>query len=168
MVTIEDTGGERRLIAAPNRSANWQLNKMIIIAFAVWWSVIAGFFVYRGLWPILPFAGIEVGGLAVALYYVCWKLQQRHVIQFGDEILLVQKGAYYPRLTWRLERTSATLSVEVQGHPWDPLCIFICSLDQRIAIGDFLAKEDSEQLLKLLRAQGLRVRNYSELVRLDL
>jgi uncharacterized membrane protein len=168
MVTIQDIEGGQQLIVQPNRSANWQLNKLIILAFAIWWSAIAGFFAYRGLWPILPFAGIEVGGLALALYYVCWKLEQRHVVQFGDDALIVQKGAYYPRFTWRLERASTALSVEVQTHPWDPLCIFICNRDERIAIGNFLAKEDSEQLLKLLRAQGLRVRNYSELVKLDL
>ena len=168
MVTIQDIEGGQQLIVQPNRSANWHLNKVIIVAFAAWWSVIAGFFVYRGLWPILPFAGIEVGGLALALYYVCWKLEQRHVVLFEHDTLVVQKGAYYPRLTWRLERTSVALSVEVQPHPWDPLNIFICSRDQRIAIGNFLAKEDSEKLLELLRSQGLRVRNYSELVRLDL
>lgn len=168
MVTIQDIEGGQQLIVQPNRSANWRLNKAIIVAFAVWWSVIAGFFVYRGLWPILPFAGIEVGGLALALYYVCWKLEQRHVVQFEHDALVVQKGAYYPRLTWRLERTSAALSVEVQPHPWDPLRIFICNSDQRIAIGNFLAKDDTEKLLALLREQGLRVRNYSELIRLDL
>jgi uncharacterized membrane protein len=168
MVTIQDIEGGQQLVAQPNRSASWQLNKLVIIAFAIWWSVIAGFFVYRGLWPILPFAGIEVGGLAMALYYVCWKLEQRHVVQFGTDAVIVQKGAYYPRLTWRLERSSVALSVEVLPHPWDPLRIFICSRDQRIAIGNFLAREDCEELLKLLRRQGLPVRNHSGLVRLDI
>jgi uncharacterized membrane protein len=168
MVTIQDIEGGQRLIVQPNRSANWHLNKMIIIAFMGWWTLIAGFFVYRGLWPILPFAGIEIGGLAIALYYVCWKLEQRHVLQFGDDEVLVQKGAYYPRLSWRFDRANVALSVEVQSHPWDPLSIFICNREQRVAIGNFLAKEDSEHLLELLRAQGLRIRNYSELVRLDL
>jgi uncharacterized membrane protein len=168
MVTIEDIDDGLRLVVQPNRSANWRLNKTIIVAFAIWWTVIAGFFVYRGLWPILPFAGIEVGGLALALYYVCWKLEQRHVLEFGRDALIVQKGAYYPRLTWRLERASVALSVEVQPHPWDPLCIFLCCREHRIAIGNFLAKDDTEELLKLLRGQGLPVRNHSELVRLDL
>lgn len=168
MVTIHDIEGGQRLVVQPNRSANWRLNKVVIIAFAIWWSAISGFFVYRGLWPILPFAGIEIGGLAIALYYVCWKLEQRHVVQFGASELVVQKGTYYPKLSWKLERASAALSVEVQSHPWDPLNIFICSNDQRIAIGNFLAKEDSEELLRLLRRQGLPVRNHSELVRIDL
>lgn len=168
MVTIEDIDGERRLIARPNRSASWQLNKAIVIAFAVWWSALAGFFVYRGLWPILPFAGLEVAGLCAALYYVCWKQEQRHVLSFRRDRLVLQKGAYYPRFTWELARDQVALSVDVQPHPWDPLLIFVCGSNVRIPIGNFLTKDESKQLLALLREQGLRVRNYSELSRLDL
>ena len=73
VVTLHEDPDEALLIAQPNNSANWRLNKLIIAAFALWWSLIAGFFVLRGLWPIVPFVGLEVGGLALALYYVCWK-----------------------------------------------------------------------------------------------
>lgn len=168
MVTLQQNSDEALLVAAPNRSASWRLNKLIIAAFALWWTLIASFFVFKGLWPIVPFAGIEVGGLALALYYVCWKLQQRHVLRFDDTQLTLQKGAYYPRLSWSFARDAVSLSVEVQPHPWDPLKIFLCSNEQSIPVGNFLNKDDSKKLLQLLRDQGLRVRNFSELSRLDL
>ncbi|MDB6060543.1 MAG: hypothetical protein JWM78_646 [Verrucomicrobiaceae bacterium] len=168
MVTLHEDLAESLLIAQPNRSASWQLNKLIIAAFAAWWSLIAGFFVFRGLWPIAPFAGLEVLGLATALYYVCWKLQQRHVFRFSQQQLILQKGAYYPRFTWQFTREAISLSVEVQAHPWDPLKIFLCSRDQQIPIGNFLSKDDSKKLLTLLRAQGVPVRNYSESTRIDI
>ena len=167
MVTLQENSGEALLVAQPNRSASWQLNKLVIAAFAVWWTLIAGFFVMKGLWPIAPFAGIEVGGLAIALYYVCWKLQQRHVLRFRDTDLTLQKGAYYPKFSWQFARDTVSLSVEVQPHPWDPLKIFLCSREQYIPIGNFLNKDDSRKLLKLLREQGLAVRNFSEISRLD-
>lgn len=167
MVTLQHDSTETWLIAQPNRSASWQLNKLVIAAFAIWWTLIAGFFVMKGLWPIVPFAGIEVGGLAIALYYVCWKLQQRHVLRFQPRQLILQKGAYYPRLTWEFPRDAVSLSVEVQSHPWDPLKIFLCSRNEQIPLGNFLSKDDSRKLLSLLREQGLRVRNFSELVRFD-
>ena len=168
MVTCEEFDDETLLVVQPNRSASWQMNKLIIAAFAIWWSLIALFFVLKGLWPILPFAGIEVGGLAAALYYVCWKLQQRHVLRFYDAELTLQKGAYYPKFSWRFARDAVSLSVEVQSHPWDPLKIFLCSSDQAIPVGNFLNKDDSKKLLKLLREQGLSVRNFSEISRIDL
>ncbi len=144
------------------------MNKLVIAAFALWWLLIASFFVFRGLWPILPFAGLEVGGLALALYYVSWKLQQRHVLYFRDAQITLQKGAYYPRFSWSFPRDAVSLSVEVQLHPWDPLKIFLCSREQTIPVGNFLNKDDSKKLLQLLRAQGLSVRNFSQPSRIDL
>ena len=167
MVTLQESSGEALLVAQPNRSASWQLNKLVIVALIGWWTIIAGFFVFKGLWPIAPFAGLEVGGLAAALYYVCWKLQQRHVLHFRGAQLTVHKGAYYPKFSWHFARDAVSLSIEVQPHPWDPLKIFLCSREQYIPIGNFLNKDDSAKLLKLLRKQGLSVRNFSEISRLD-
>lgn len=168
MVTLQQHADESLLIAQPNRSASWRLNKLIIAAFALWWTLLAGFFVYLGLWPIAPFAGIEIGGLALALYYVCWKLQQRHVLRFSAGQLVLQKGAYYPRFTWQFARDAVSLSIEVQPHPWDPLKIFLCDRTEQIPLGNFLNRDDSKKLLALLRAQGLPVRNHGKLARLDI
>lgn len=168
MVTLFTQDNETLLVAQPNRSASWQFNKLIIALFTCWWTLIASFFVFKGLWPIIPFAGIEVGGLALALYYVCWKLQQRHVFKFCGSQVTLQKGAYYPRFSWNFSRDAVSLSVEVQSHPWDPLKIFLCNREQTIPVGNFLNKDDSKKLLGLLREQGLSVRNFSELSRLDL
>lgn len=155
------------LVARPNRSASWRLNKVVIAVFSGWWLLLASTAVSKGLWPILPFAGIEIGGLAVALYYVSWKLQQRHVLRFCGAELTLQKGAYYPRFSWHFPRDAVSLSIEVQPHPWDPLKIFLCSSDQAIPVGNFLNKDDSKKLLALLRAQGLRVRNFSAIGHFD-
>ena len=167
MVTLLEAPDQALLIAQPNNSASWRLNKWIIAVFALCWSLLAAFFLLRGLWPIVPFAGLEVGGLALALHYVCWKLQQRHVLRFDARQLVLQKGAYYPRFTWQFARDAVSLSVEVQSHPWDPLKLFLCSRDQQIPIGNFLNRDDSRKLLALLRAQGVSVRNYSALARID-
>lgn len=168
MVTLEHTAIESLLIVRPNRSASWRLNKLIIVVFSIWIGLIAGVFAAIGLWPILPFAGLEISALASALYFVCWKLQQRHVLRFRDNGLTLEKGFYYPRFTWRFARDAVSLSVEVQPHPWDPLKIFLCSREEHIPLGNFLNKDDSKKLLALLKEQGLRVRNYSELIRMDI
>ena len=165
MVTLEHTASEALLIVRPNRSASWRFNKIVIVAMGLWIGLVAGVFTAIGLWPILPFAGLEISALASALYYVSWKLQQRHVLRFRDNGLTLEKGVYYPRFTWRFARDAVSLSVEVQPHPWDPLKIFLCSRDEQIPLGNFLNKDDSRKLLALLKEQGLRVRNYSELAR---
>ena len=168
VVTLQQNDMEYLLIAQPNRSASWRVNKIVIAAFALWLGLIATVFGVIGLWPIIPFAGLEVAALGAALYYVCWKLQQRHVLRFRENRLILEKGFYYPRFTWRFGLDAVSLSVEVQQHPWDPLKIFLCCRDEQIPLGNFLNKDDSKKLLDLLKQQGLRVRNYSEQVRLDI
>lgn len=167
MVTLQHNGTEALLIAQPNRSASWRTNKTFIAVFSVWIGAIAAGCAARGMWPIVPFAGLEISALAGGLYYVSWKLQQRHVLRFADTGLVLEKGAYYPRFTWRFAREAVSLSVEVQPHPWDPLKIFLCSAGEQIPLGNFLNRDDSKRLLTLLKEQGLRVRNYSELMRMD-
>jgi len=166
MVTLEHTVTESLLIVRPNRSASWRANKIVIAVFGIWIGLIASVFAAIGLWPILPFAGLEIGALASAMYFVCWKLQQRHVLHFRDDGLTLEKGFYYPRFTWHFARDAVSLSVEVQSHPWDPLKIFLCSREEQIPLGNFLNKDDSKKLLNLLKEQGLSVRNYSEMTRL--
>ena len=162
MVTLESQDNEQRLVARPNHSASWRANKLLIAAFAGWCGAIALFFVALGLWPVAPFLGLEVIAVAVGLYAVCWKLEQRHVLRFRTDMLVIEKGAYYPRLSWQWPRAGTFVSVEVQSHAWDPLKIFLCSRSEQIAIGHFLSQNESEELLRQLRAQGLAVRNYSE------
>ena len=168
MVTLEHNATESLLIVRPNQSASWRTNKIVIAVFGLWIGLIAVVFAAIGLWPILPFAGLEIGALASAMYYVCWKLQQRHVLRFRDDGVTLEKGFYYPHFTWRFARNAVSLSVEVQSHPWDPLKIFLCSREEQIPLGNFLNKDDSRKLLSLLKEQGLSVRNYSEMTRMPI
>jgi uncharacterized membrane protein len=165
MITLESLNNEQMLVASPNRSANWRTNKWLIAGFGTWCGLIALGFLALGLWPIAPFMGLEVVAVAAGLYAVCWKLEQRHVLRFRADTLVIEKGAYHPRLSWRWPRSATFISVEVQPHAWDPLKIFLCSRNEQIAIGNFLNHDESEELLRQLRAQGLAVRNYSESTR---
>jgi uncharacterized membrane protein len=168
VVTIDTQADGCRIVAQPNCSASWHGNKLLLAALAGWSALAALFFTALGLWLIIPFLGLELAAVAAGLYTACWKLQRRHVLRIADGALVLEKGHYNPRFTWRFPRDAASLSVEVPHHPWDPLKIFLCSPGEQVPIGDFLSKEDSRELLALLRAQGLRVRNYSELMRVDL
>lgn len=165
MVTLELQANEQLLIARPNHSANWRTNKWLIAIMAVWCSVIALFFIALGLWPIVPFMGLEIMALAAGLYVACWKLEQRHVLRFRGDTLVIEKGIYRPRFSSQYPRATIFISVEVQAHAWDPLKIFLCNRSEQIAIGNFLNQDESNELLRQLRAQGLAIRNFSESVR---
>lgn len=149
------------IIAEPNRSASWRVNKLILAVLGGWLLVVASIFTAAGLWLVLPFAGFEFGALGSALYWVSRRLRQRHVVHFSADRIRIEKGTRYPQYSWTLSRQAVALSVDIQNHPEDPLQLSLCTPQERIRVGDFLNLEDSRELLRLLRDSGLSVRNYS-------
>ncbi len=167
----------RYIIAQPNQSASWQDNKCLILSVGIVTGLIATVFSFIGAWLILPFAGIEITALGGALYIVCRKLNRRHVLRFCGDQLIVEKGTGQPQQIWQLDKHSTAIFIERQRHPWDPIKISLCCHKpqdnteqikvEQIPIGDFLNKEDSQQLLAILRAQGLMVRSDSPSGQID-
>lgn len=154
------------IIAQPNQSANWQANKQILLYIGLASALIATIFSLLGAWLILPFAGLEITALGAALYIVCRKQSLRHVLHFSGDQLLIEKGCNQPEQVWQCSALSTFIVVERQPHPWDPIKISLCNhcangTIEHISFGGFLNKVDSDQLLKVLRDQGLRVRNDS-------
>jgi len=164
MVTVS----AQKIIAQPNRSATWRQNKLLIAALSVWCLLIATGFALAGAWVILPFAGIELLGVATGLYYVSWKLSHRHVISFEGSNLRIEKGVYFPKQIWNFPRDTLSISVERQAHPWDPLKIILCGPVEQVCVGEFLNKDDSNALLSSLRQQGVPVHNDSVSTELEI
>lgn len=164
---VSRCAGARSIIAQPNQSADWETNKQLLLGLGLLSGVIATGFTLVGAWLILPFAGLEMTALGGALYVVCRKLNMRHVLYFAGDQLVIEKGMRFPQRVWRLPRQAASIIVERQNHPWDPIKINLCCRDQQgaveqISIGEFLNKEDSQLLLDALRRQGLAVRSDSD------
>lgn len=145
------------IIARPNRSSTWRTNKLVLLALSVPSLGIALGFALAGAWPILPFAGLELAALGSALYLVNWKLQYRHVITITEHRVCVEKGHYLPRQSWHLDRSRAALTIEREQHPWEGPQISLHDSNERVRVGEFLNREESLELLRLLRGE-LRVR----------
>ncbi|MCX2980493.1 DUF2244 domain-containing protein [Halieaceae bacterium IMCC14734] len=148
------------LIAEPNRSASWQANKWALVAMCMLSGTIASGFAFVGAWPILPFAGLEMAALGTALYYVCWKLRYRHVVTFDEQEVRIQKGHYHPRQSWSFERRNTRIIISTKPHPWDAPGISLSHRGETVCLGEFLSKDDAQQLIELLRSR-LRVQSHS-------
>jgi len=163
VVSSTRTSSRVMIIASPNQSASWDANVLLLLILAIPVLGIAVAFALLGAWLILPFAGLELLALGAALYKVNCRQQYRHVITVSDDAVCIDKGYRTPQEHWQLARDHSGLTVTAQRHPWDgPL---LCVHDQHasVTLGEFLNREDSLQLLELLR-QEIRVRAYSESV----
>lgn len=144
-------GNERRLDLVPNcsltpRGAIAFFLSLCLVTFAV-----AGYFAARGLWPILPFAGLEMGLLGWALWL---SLRRRHHVQSilvtDERVEVVTHGVgparhftalrHWTRVLWlgTDPRRSGRLVLESQGR--------------RCEIGTLLSDEERRGIYLRLRA----------------
>lgn len=149
------------IIARPNQSANWGANVVLLLVLSIPVLGIAVVFALLGAWLILPFAGLELLALGAALYKVNYKQQYRQVVTVSDDSVCIDKGYRTPQEHWQLARHHAGLTVTAQQHPWDGPRLCVHDQHASVTLGEFLNREDSLQLLELLR-QEIRVRAHSE------
>ena len=112
---------------------------------------VAGFFVLSGYWPVLPFAGLELGLLGWAL---TTSLRRRHwtqTIDFSDaEIVIETRGPdgcdrdVYPR-HW------ASVKL-VKSRNWHASRLLLGSHGKAREIGAFLTEEERQALYRRLLA----------------
>jgi uncharacterized membrane protein len=161
MIRVSSDDQTHTLVLHPNRSMSWGDNRTVIAAVTAATLLVPTLWAVRGLWLALPLAGIGLLALAIGLYYACWKLRFRQVIRVAPDSLTITEGHYYPKRSWQLDRQRAALAVEQTAHPWDAIKISLYDRHQRIAVGEFLNKQDCETLLASLVDAGLRVRSNS-------
>jgi len=160
VVLVNQADQEKVIVVKPNHSATWRHNLWLLAALAVP-SLGAGIaFALLGAWPILPLAGLELTALAGALYWVNWKLEYRHVIRLTDELITIDKGYFVPKRSWRFAREESALRVVPEAHHWQGPELSVHDRLSETRIGDFLNREETLQLLSLLRAE-LRIRTHS-------
>jgi uncharacterized membrane protein len=149
------------IIARPNQSASWGANVLLLLILAIPILGIAVVFALLGAWLILPFAGLELLALGVALYRVNCKQQYCQVITVSGDSVCIDKGYRTPQQHWQLARHHSGLTVTEQQHPCDGPLLCVHDHHASVPLGEFLNREDSLKLLQLLK-QEIRVRAHSE------
>ncbi|MEJ2575495.1 MAG: DUF2244 domain-containing protein, partial [Gammaproteobacteria bacterium] len=82
MVTAEQSADTAfwRVVIEPNCSLTWRQSMAFLFGTSVVSLSIAGVFAAKGYWMILPFAGLELVGLAVCFYLVASAARRRQVV----------------------------------------------------------------------------------------
>ena len=119
MITELFQNNERLIIVKPNKSATWRANLFVLIAVSIPSLGAAIGFTLLGAWPILPFAGAELIGLAAALYYVNWKLEYRQVVTLQTSSIKIEKGYFVPKRTWLWRRDDTAVNVIEAKNQWE-------------------------------------------------
>ena len=110
---------------------------------------VAAFFVLSGYWPVLPFAGLELGLLGWAL---AASLRRRHwtqTLDFSDrEVVIETRG---PRGIERHVYPRHWASVKlVRARGWQPSRLMLGSHGKAREVGAFLTEEERQSLYQRL------------------
>jgi len=114
---------------------------------------IGTFFATRGFWPVLPFAGLEVGAFVAALWVCLRRNRYREVLSFSGDVVriefgLIGRGAYS---SIEMQRAWLRVFVEPGPHMNSPTRLLLGSHGHRVEVGRCLTDEVREQLAARIR-----------------
>ncbi len=139
----------------PNCSLNPQSAAIFFAVVAATSLLVAAYFVTLGLWPVLPFAGLELTALGAVLLHSLRRGSWHEIVSVSDGRVEIdiftgraRRKIGFPRAWTQVELRRAPIS----GHPSH---LFIGSQGRFVEIGRHLTEDERrEQEKKLKRAIG--------------
>ena len=120
-------------------------------------SVAIGFALV-GYWPILPFAGLELLALGVALRWSLREGQRRELIRIDESHITVSKSARGQVNEYRFVRPWTRVELEKARTATWPRRLLLTSKGRTIEVGEFLTEDEREslclRLTEVIRSQA--------------
>jgi uncharacterized membrane protein len=111
---------------------------------------VALYFAFRGLWPILPFAGLEIGLLAWAVRASMHDGARREVIVVAEETITVERGLPDRMSLVVFPRHWARVKLRDPQRSQYPSRLVIESHGRACEVGRFLTEEERRNLASRL------------------
>ena len=144
-----------RFVLQQNQSFSWQANLRILSPLIVFVFIIAFVFAVQGLWLILPFAGLEISVLLLAIRSWFCNIAPKEVIYFSRFQVVLEKGFHQPENRWQCQRF--WLNTEIDYCGWYLPKVYLKHNSSKIEIGAFLNKLEKKQLIKYLHMVSIEI-----------
>lgn len=135
-----------RLVIRRNCSLTWSQTKRAVCVIAIAPLSIAFLFALAGLWPIVPFAGLELLALWSCFYHLARRACECEVVTVSAGEIVVEKGSKRVERKWSLERDRVVIALEHSTGTWYPSRLLIRARTQVVEIGGFLVEEERAEL----------------------
>jgi len=133
-------------VIKPNQAMSWQALMLVYTGIAAVTLTIGVSFYLIGLTLILPFSGIEVLALGVALYITAWRGGIKEVILIDRDTIVVERGRKHPESREIFQRAWAKVVLERSWNSWYPDRLIIRSHGRQLEIGRFLNEQERQGL----------------------
>ena len=141
----KETGDGLRVLIRPNRSLSpWGM--AVLFAWMAAFALTIGIgFSLAGAWLVLPFAGLEMAVVAVALYWLFRHADDHELIVIGSDTVTVfrRHGGRESRDNFQRYWTKATLE---RQRTWYPSRLVLGSHGRFVVIGADVSEEERQAL----------------------
>ena len=153
MIAVEQDAlnGGQKIVLRPNMAINWRQTLIVYGLMAFTCLAVAVGMTIKGFWPVLPFAGLEVGLLGWALYVSALRAQACEIIFIRDGRIEIQKGRRRLEMCWVFDGYWTEVSLEPPAHHWYPGRLILRSRGQRVELGRFLLDDERAELAEKLK-----------------
>jgi len=110
-------------------------------------------FAWIGLWPILPFAGLELLAVGVALFYSLRRNAYREVVSFDAEMIGIEFGEVGRGIGSRVTLPRGRTRVLVESGPYrnSPNRLLLTAFGNTVELGRCLTDVERERLAFRMR-----------------
>ena len=142
-----------RLVIQPNGSLSWNQAVVFMALIGTVSLGIGATFAWLGFWVILPFAGLELTALAVALYISLRRNGYREVVSVFDDRVLIERGHVLAteREQHAFARAWARVRLEAGPTRLAPSRLWVGASGQFVELGRCLTDGERESLSQRLR-----------------
>ncbi len=148
----ESDDRQRIFVIQPNPPLAWNTLFRVFAAMAVFILGIGISCAVAGLPLVLPFAGLEVIVLGVALYLSAVRGSVREVIRILDAAVIYEAGCAAPLVTRTFQRHWTRVVLEQSCGDWYPSRLLLRSHGRQVEVGRFLEEKERQHL-------GLQLQN---------
>ena len=148
MIKVGEIQSEKgfRLVITPNCSISWQQLVLFYLGTCCLALTIGLFFSLQGQWLVLPFSGLEMLVLGVALYITSRKAHYREVITTSDKRVKIEKGVRRIQQEWVFDRSWVKLVDETYDGNRNRRKIALGSHGSYVEVGEFLSDLEKDEL----------------------
>jgi uncharacterized membrane protein len=112
---------------------------------------IALFWALQGYWPVLPFAGLELFALGLALGWSLRRGSYRELITISHDEVVIDRGTAQRHEHEHLPRCWLRVELVQADHPWYPSKLYLSSHGRRHEVGAVLVESERRGLARRLR-----------------
>lgn len=153
MVNISaNAAAAHRIELAPNCSLTPKAARLFVGSLALVTFGVAGFFALQGLWPVLPFAGIEIGLLAWAVRSSMRRGSEREVIVVSEDEVVIERRAPSGSRRTVFPRHWARVTLRGPQPAQHPSRLLIESHGRACEVGRFLTEDERQRVAARLRS----------------